>query len=1016
MKLKLLCLIFLLLKTNELIYEKVADSTFSNAELINNTIIVSYNGGIKKYSYDLKLISEIPMDELILNSYSNIHQLDTNNIIIESSRAIYLIENDSIKYKINFDNINYFRQVLVINSNTYLVLKVELTTSIINYCLYNKDSDTPIKIEKSSKFYTHYTCNLSTLSNNNYIICFLVDDTGFYYNIFDSNLNIIKNDTIINTIDNNLIINSIYCISITDTKLILLLNSAQESPLRRLYLDDMVDKSSLIVFELYQKDQKFLVEKIAPDKDFIVSDKAFTGSKTFHMKKINEQEFVVVFPIDETRKEYYFSIFQYKNYILSVKEGYKNIPLSFRYEIQGLKFLKVNSDFAISFFYYNNEEEEVIQEVFISYLTQKKCENFEIQTYTNITEKLNFSKYISLDLISPDPDIQKMKINNVSSSSISFYYDNTAIDNEQFYGYENWNFNSGEVDGNFEAFYTVYSSNDYFQDTCKITFKLKKYGIEDAIKNKIEEMKKDFKKNSENNAIYVSDMYKISFYNTSKVSLDNADKREGFSNINNIFNCEKLLKMYYNIPDNQVLIIIQVELKRNDTYSSQVEYEIYSENFELLDLKCCKNEQIEVGIPYYLKNIKSNNNDISDDEITLEEKYKLGLQYNYDILSPNSIFYSDMCTLFDSEYSTDLIIEDRKKHYYLSQLFCEDNCVYSSYNITNKKVYCECSTKTEAIYNILFRKFISNSIDASFSKKIKNMNFKVLKCLGEGFKNISNNYLVWIMISVCIFFIIFGLCIIRFEKRKSNKIEDVKIGTGCELPQEGSLYTDSELAVMPYNLAFHYDKRDYFKMYLGTVKYNNIIWFTFVIKEYINNIFLKIIIFIYFISLLFLFNIFLYTDKDFTSIYLNKGKYDFGNEIFKALMAALICLFFNMILRLLLNDKKNKEKISGQMNNTLSINDTNIEVNNKVEKSYKKAIILIVLGILIFVLDFFYIVSFGSIFINTQKYLLIRIIYSLILSFIISFVVSLIYALLRYLGLKLQIEILYKVSLIIQNY
>ena len=69
MKLKLLCLIFLLLKTNELIYEKVADSTFSNAELINNTIIVSYNGGIKKYSYDLKLISEIPMDELILNSY-----------------------------------------------------------------------------------------------------------------------------------------------------------------------------------------------------------------------------------------------------------------------------------------------------------------------------------------------------------------------------------------------------------------------------------------------------------------------------------------------------------------------------------------------------------------------------------------------------------------------------------------------------------------------------------------------------------------------------------------------------------------------------------------------------------------------------------------------------------------------------------------------------------------------------------------------------------------------------------
>ena len=47
------------------------------------------------------------------------------------------------------------------------------------------------------------------------------------------------------------------------------------------------------------------------------------------------------------------------------------------------------------------------------------------------------------------------------------------------------------------------------------------------------------------------------------------------------------------------------------------------------------------------------------------EKYKLGLEYGYDILNPHSSFYNDICTIFDSEYSTDLIIEDRKKYYFL---------------------------------------------------------------------------------------------------------------------------------------------------------------------------------------------------------------------------------------------------------------------------------------------------------------------------------------------------------------
>ena len=221
---KIFLLILILDQTKELVFEKVSNSKFSNAEIINNNIFLSYNGGINKYSFDIKLISETIIEDLILDSYSKIHQINTNMIIIESSRTIYLLENDSIKYKIDYDSISYFRQVIIIDSNTFLVLKVELTTSIIYYCLYNTESNIPIKIEKSSKGYNHYSCALSSLSNNNYITCFLVDDTEVYYKVFDSNLNQIKIETKIENLpENNMRTNYLYSISITNSKIVLLL-------------------------------------------------------------------------------------------------------------------------------------------------------------------------------------------------------------------------------------------------------------------------------------------------------------------------------------------------------------------------------------------------------------------------------------------------------------------------------------------------------------------------------------------------------------------------------------------------------------------------------------------------------------------------------------------------------------------------------------------------------------------------------------------------------------------------
>ena len=122
-----------------------------------------------------------------------------------------------------------------------------------------------------------------------------------------------------------------------------------------------------------------------------------------------------------------------------------------------------------------------------------------------------------------------MIINN-NDSSISFLYDNNPISIENYYGYHNWTYNSGEESGVFEVFYNVFSSNDFMNKECKIIFNISKNEsskedensiLENEIKYKIKELKINFKENSENSAMYEFDSYKIIFYNTSKASIEN---------------------------------------------------------------------------------------------------------------------------------------------------------------------------------------------------------------------------------------------------------------------------------------------------------------------------------------------------------------------------------------------------------------------------------------------------------------------------------------------------------------
>ena len=102
-----------------------------------------------------------------------------------------------------------------------------------------------------------------------------------------------------------------------------------------------------------------------------------------------------------------------------------------------------------------------------------------------------------------------------------------------------------------------------------------------------------------------------------------------------------------------------------------IEYQLFLKNGTKIDMNHCNDIPEIISIP-----------------VNINEKEEF-------IHNPNSEFYNDKCNAYTSEYDTDLTMYDRKNNYNEKYLpLCEKNCEYKGYNSGNKRVECECKTKT----------------------------------------------------------------------------------------------------------------------------------------------------------------------------------------------------------------------------------------------------------------------------------------------------------------------------------
>ena len=193
--------------------------------------------------------------------------------------------------------------------------------------------------------------------------------------------------------------------------------------------------------------------------------------------------------------------------------------------------------------------------------------------------------------------------------------------------------------------------------------------------------------------------------------------------------CEKILKEE-NSSANLILLQVNMENSNKKCLTDQVEYKIYNDKKEPIDLSSCKN--IEIKIEYEIKNISS----LNIQEIS---NFKgIGV----DVFDIKDNFFNDICYPYsDNNSNSDMILTDRVSDIYQNYSLCGENCKYDSFNIEKISANCNCKVKQGVDSEIKEGNF-ENYVENSFLES----NFGVIKCFNLVFnlKGKLNNYGFWI--------------------------------------------------------------------------------------------------------------------------------------------------------------------------------------------------------------------------------------------------------------------------------
>ena len=161
------------------------------------------------------------------------------------------------------------------------------------------------------------------------------------------------------------------------------------------------------------------------------------------------------------------------------------------------------------------------------------------------------------------------------------------------------------------------------------------------------------------------------------------ERKEGSTSID-FRECEMKLRDYYNLTENDTLSVFQTETasSNNRSLTNKVQYVVYDENNNLLNLSVCEDQQIRVN--YAIK-------EDSDFNLT---KYSYFEDQGIDILNSSEPFFNDICYPY-SDGTSDMILSDRINEIYQNYSLCDSGCEYEGLNATTGVISCSCSVSTD---------------------------------------------------------------------------------------------------------------------------------------------------------------------------------------------------------------------------------------------------------------------------------------------------------------------------------
>ena len=289
--------------------------------------------------------------------------------------------------------------------------------------------------------------------------------------------------------------------------------------------------------------------------------------------------------------------------------------------------------------------------------------------------------------------------------------------------------------------------NQRFNNECKLNFiseeakkeNLKAKVIEDIQKGELGEVLNQVLKSNETYSFQNGDeKHSISTLSGSDSNL----KKAGVTSINFGSNCQQILK---GNNDNQEIILYDVEHHIEGFNTPIIEYALFDEVGQKLNLDECNDDRVIYYIP----------NNINEGDLDKHD--------------PSSDFYNN-CNKETAKEGIDMTSYDKSLYFNDNNMsLCQKGCIMKGLHPETKKTICDCSISSNIEFN--------DANQADFLDKMESdkstSNFGVTNCFGDVFsspkKLITNSGFIILTIILGIYIIIFIIFCSKGKKKKKKK-------------------------------------------------------------------------------------------------------------------------------------------------------------------------------------------------------------------------------------------------------